>query len=154
MELESNLKVKFCWAARTIIITTIVCLSIISGLCLVLTHDDLVSRVISLIIALSLFSLISFTPISLCLNRDEIVLRKMIGRLKIQIKEVESIELMLAKNLKGANRIIGSSGYFGYWGYFRSNCLGKFTLFATEKNNLILIKTVNGKKYVFNLFVF
>lgn len=45
-------------------------------------------------------------------------------------------------------RVCGSGSFFGWWGWFRNQELGKFMVYASELKNLFYIELKNGKKYV------
>ena len=72
------------------------------------------------------------------------------GRLRIE-RPLRAIELPLASiraagalpdgALRGAARLAGSGGLFGYYGRFWSRRLGAFRLYATRRTGLVLVET-------------
>ena len=45
-------------------------------------------------------------------------------------------------------RIFGSGAFFGWWGWFHNQELGRFMVYATNLDHVFLIETGKGKKYV------
>ena len=43
---------------------------------------------------------------------------------------------------------LGSSGFMGYWGHYRNQELGKFSVYGTSLDQLILVILKSGKQYV------
>jgi len=68
---------------------------------------------------------------------------------KIILKEdITSAERIYKQDLKWTFRIFGSGGLFGIYGNFFNKKIGKMNWFVTREDQLILIKTSNGRKYV------
>ena len=88
-------------------------------------------------------------PLRLTFEDDKITLHRLIGPNYIPSKDI--IELMAIPNSEIAYsiRLFGSGGLFGYLGKFRNKKLGNYTMYATNLNELILIRT-NRKTYVFS----
>lgn len=45
-------------------------------------------------------------------------------------------------------RLCGSGAFFGWWGWYAAKGTGKFMLYASNLDDLLLLKLANGKKYV------
>lgn len=88
-------------------------------------------------------------PLRLTFEDDKITLHRLVGPNYIPSKDI--IELMAIPNSEIAYsiRLFGSGGLFGYLGKFRNKKLGNYTMYATNLNELILIRT-NRKTYVFS----
>lgn len=45
-------------------------------------------------------------------------------------------------------RTFGSGGFFGWWGWFRNQELGKFMVYASDLDHVFLVEIKSGKNYV------
>ena len=72
---------------------------------------------------------LGYMPIRLTIGNDKIILHRLFGAINIPIKD--------------------SGGLFGYLGKFKNKKLGNYTMYATDINELILIRT-DRKTYVFS----
>jgi hypothetical protein len=62
---------------------------------------------------------------------------------------VHSVTVVSNREISNSIRTFGSGGLFGYLGQFRNNLIGNYTMYATEKQNLIYVNTTKGK-YIFS----
>ena len=79
---------------------------------------------------------------------DEIIVRRLLGNVKIKRSEISTVEIIEKDQMGWLIRTFGVGGLFGYWGRFSSSKLGSMTWYATKKNKIILIKTINNKRFV------
>ena len=82
-------------------------------------------------------------PIRLTIGNDKIILHRLFGAINIPIKDIIEIKAIPNSETAFSIRIFGSGGLFGYLGKFKN------TMYATNLNELVLIRT-NSKKYVFS----
>jgi len=82
------------------------------------------------------------------LTPDEIIICRLFGNVKIKRSEITSVEIIEKEQMGWIIRTFGVGGLFGYWGKFSSSKLGSMTWYATKKNRIILIKTINNKRFV------
>lgn len=101
--------------------------------------------IITAIIATSIL----LSPRGYKVSDTEIILTRLYKPIHIPIKEILFIDTVDDKDLKGAIRLLGSSGFYGYWGKFRNTKYGIFYMHARKKRNLLYIKCNNGSKYIF-----
>lgn len=104
---------------------------------------------LTLIVSIAILVLFSFMPIRLQADEKEIRLCRMLSSLKIPIDEVVEIIPITTFYIDGSIKTFGSDGVFGYIGNFKNRRLGKYTMYATELKNLILVRTTD-KTYVFS----
>lgn len=90
-----------------------------------------------------------YTPIRLKANDEKITVRKLFGSQEIPLSAVRGVSRISKSDLNGSIQTFASGGLFGYLGRFKNNRLGRYNMYATELNNLILIRTSN-KNYVFS----
>ncbi len=82
-------------------------------------------------------------------NQDYIKVKKVVGSKKF-LKEKVTLTPITRDDLKGAIRVFGSGGYGGYTGWFRTKNLGKFFMLILNKDELVMIETDRGRKFVIN----
>ena len=82
------------------------------------------------------------------LSQDEVIIQRLFGNVKIKRSEITSVEIIDKEQIGWLIRTFGVGGLFGYWGKFSSSKLGSTTWYATRKNRIILIKTINNKRIV------
>jgi hypothetical protein len=101
-------------------------------------------------VAMLLFYIITygFSTKSYQITPDEIIIRRLLGNVKIKRSEILSVEIIEKEQMGWLIRTFGVGGLFGYWGKFSSSKLGSMTWYATKKNRIILIKTINNKRIV------
>jgi len=92
---------------------------------------------------------VGYMPIRLKANDEKITVRRLFGPLEVPVNEVIEARRISKSDIDNSIRTFGSGGLFGYLGRFKNDRLGNYTMYATELNNLILIRTSN-KKYVFS----
>ena len=88
-------------------------------------------------------------PIRLTIENDKIILYRLFGAINIPIKDIIEIKAIPKSETAFSIRIFGSGGLFGYLGRFKNPKLGSYTMYATNMNKLIFIRT-SRKKYVFS----
>jgi hypothetical protein len=88
-----------------------------------------------------------YAPIRLKANGDKITIRLLLVLREVPLSEVIEVRQISKFDVSGSIRTFGSGGLFGYLGRFKNNKLGSYTMYATEWNNLVLVRT-NNKKYV------
>lgn len=100
-----------------------------------------------LLLVLPLIYAITLAPIHIGVAENCIYVKKIIGKVSVPINEVVAIEKIDKSFLSGSIRH-GSGGFFGYFGKFKNNKIGKYNMQITETKNLIIVKTEK------NIFVF
>lgn len=92
---------------------------------------------------------VGYMPIRLKANDVKITVRRLFGSLEISLNEMIEIKRISKSEIDGSIQTFGSGGLFGYLGRFKNDRLGNYSMYATELNNLILVRTSN-KNYVFS----
>ncbi|MBM6866031.1 hypothetical protein H6A66_12755 [Bacteroides caecigallinarum] len=92
---------------------------------------------------------LGYMPIRLTIGNDKIILHRLFGAINIPIKDIIAIKAIPNSETAFSIRIFGSGGLFGYLGKFKNKKLGNYTMYATNVNELILIRT-DRKTYVFS----
>ncbi len=87
-----------------------------------------------------------FRPIRYVLTEDHIIVQRLIKNLIIKRRDIKTIKEVSEKDMQLTIRTFGVGGLFGYFGKFSNAAIGKMTMYATRRNNAILIETTNNKK--------
>jgi hypothetical protein len=137
---------------KSVYIITLFCICLTLGLPILflLTFSDFLFFFITLFITVIPLAIsASFAPRYYLIKDDGIIIKKVIGKIIIHKKEVESITMIKSEMLNGVIRTFASGGFFGYYGLFYSNSMKKITMYAGSiSKNLVLIKLKTGKSYI------
>ncbi len=87
---------------------------------------------------------ICFAPIRLSSNDEKITVRMLFSSRVIPLSEVTRVNRISKRDISSSIQTFGSGGLFGYLGRFKNDKLGRFNMYATDLNNLILIRTINN----------
>lgn len=102
---------------------------------------------ISLFFLILLFSWL-FAPIHYLIESNTLIIHRKIGNVSIDLKSVLKIKLLTSNEIKGTIRTFGVGGLFGYYGKFYVPKIGSCTVYASQRNNMILIELDNQKKLI------
>jgi len=138
--------IAFRWSRYVKIITLIVGLVILGSVVLIFykINHPLSQLFLGLIMFASVSYFVLKTPRSLVLDTNAVIIRHLYGSSIFEISDILSAKPLERKIVNKSSRLIGSSGFFGYQGLFRSSEIGKYKIYATELNNLVQLSTVNG----------
>lgn len=151
----------FKWDIKTVLITIVSSILIISSIVFVfylLFSEKRLTLIFQfflyLILAVS-FSAIIYglvnMPICIKTKAEQIEIHQLLRVVIIQKKDIDTI-IILDSGLKGETiRLFGSGGFFGHFGIFQNNHIGKFNMYATRMTDLSLIKLVNGRNIIVSL---
>ncbi len=90
----------------------------------------------------------AFRPISYILTHEQLIIHRPIADVKIDRKQVKSVELLDEGKLRWSVRVFGVGGLFGYYGKFAKRKLGSMTWYATRRNKAVLVLTMDNKKII------
>ncbi|MBR2351698.1 MAG: hypothetical protein IKA70_02020 [Alistipes sp.] len=149
--------VPFVWG-RGVWVTTFATFALWLGLSLFMlyiacTQEDIVRPVISLVLfnAIMLPMILvseGMAPQRLEIGESKIVILRRYRSIAIRRDEVRSVERLPDNALRGALRVGGNGGLFGYYGSYYTRKLGSFELYATRLDNLFLVHLWSGKRIV------
>lgn len=103
---------------------------------------SLISAVLVLLCALALF----YMPLSVSVDDEYLCVNRSLRVKRIPLSEISSITLM--QPTMAERRILGSGGWFGYWGRFRESSIGKYFAYYGKASDCFLVKLKNGCQYV------
>lgn len=90
-----------------------------------------------------------YMPIRLTVENGRITLSRLFGAIVLSLDDIIECKAIPESDIEGSVRVFGSGGFFGFLGKFRNKRLGFYTMYATNLNELILIRTAR-KTYVFS----
>ena len=76
----------------------------------------------------------------------ELIILRPAGSKKIPVSDIAEVRVVRREEMRGAIRIFGVGGFFGYYGKYYSWTLGSLTLYTTQRKNRVLIILKTGKK--------
>lgn len=142
------------WSFGVTVITTIIIIILVASTYFIWT-DDFPSSMLWLkytlivVFIATIIGGLGYMPIRLTIENDKIILHRMFGAINIPIKDIIEIKAIENSETAFSIRTFGSGGLFGYLGKFKNKKLGYYTMYATDINELILIRT-DRKTYVFS----
>lgn len=92
---------------------------------------------------------LGYMPIRLKANNEKITVSRLFGSLTIPVDEILEAGILQKTDINDSIRLFGSGGLFGFLGLFKNTRLGKYTMYATDLDHLLFIRTRN-RKYVFS----
>lgn len=107
------------------------------------------SAIICLILYLVISGLIEM-PLNIELSDNSVKINQLFRSTSIEYNDIKEIRLVLDDDLIEEVRENGSTGFFGDLGKYRSEKLGNYEKFTTNKEDQILIETINNDKYMFS----
>ena len=87
-----------------------------------------------------------YSPLSVSADEESVTVKSPLLRHRLPVSEIQSIDLY--QPTMGARRLLGSGGFFGYWGFFSEKDLGKYIAYYGKASDCFLITMNNGRKYV------
>ena len=137
---------------KLIYIITLFCIGLIIGLPVLFffTFNDTIFSLITLAIgAIPLAIAALFAPRYYLVEKDEIIIKKIVGKIIICKDDIENVTIIDSEMVKGLFRKFASGGFLGYYGLFYSNVLKNINMYAgSSSKNLVLITLKSKKSYL------
>lgn len=89
-----------------------------------------------------------YSPVSIELMEDGLAIRKRISRKVIPLSTIESVVPFEPAPFIINQRVVGSSGFAGYWGWFTDEKIGNYFAYYGRNTDCFLVRLKNGRKYV------
>lgn len=134
-------------SSYSLLISSISCV-ILCTLCFIkLQQGDLVLAAIPGIILLLLLLLTLFyMPLSISADNSGVHINRPLHRSTIPFDLICSVSL--CPPTMAEQRIFGSGGWFGYWGWFKERDLGRYFAYYGRSSDCFLVSLKNGRKYM------
>jgi hypothetical protein len=94
------------------------------------------------------FIAFAFRPIYYNLTADKLTIHRLFTDVKIDRNQIKSVELLDKEKISWSIRTFGVGGLFGYYGKFANTNLGSMTWYATRKDRMVLVRTINNRKII------
>ncbi|MDR3286056.1 MAG: PH domain-containing protein [Prevotellaceae bacterium] len=91
-----------------------------------------------------------YMPTKISVDDKNLIVNQIKGKIEIPINEILEIRAIKTGDLSNNIRTFGSGGLFGYLGKFENPQFGNYQMYVVNKKNLFVLKTQNGKIYVFS----
>ncbi len=87
-----------------------------------------------------------YAPVSLTADSDSIRLRLPLHVKKMAYSDIESVKP--CPPTMAEKRLLGSGGFFGYWGWFSEGDTGRYFAYYGKSSDCFLVTFKNGRKYM------
>ena len=150
--MEQYFKVRWSWWVR---ITTVVVTVALLGLLnyslnkFMIDNDDYEALLISVTIFILYGVFMINAPISVRLTTQYFELKKVVGSIRIEYAAISYIG-RYTPTLSDM-KMFSSGGLWGFVGVFRNSDIGSYNAFIGDMRQSFLIKTVEGRVYVFSV---
>ena len=94
------------------------------------------------------FIAFAFRPIDYNLTLDKLIIHRLFMDVKIERNSIKSMELIDKEKISWSIRTFGVGGLFGYYGKFANTKLGSMTWYATRKDRMVLVRTIDNRKII------
>ena len=84
-------------------------------------------------------------PLQLELSTEYLIVKRKIGDKKFLLANILSAATITKKELGMGIRLLGSGGFFGYFGLFKYKNIGNVNVYCTQREPVILIELTKGK---------
>jgi hypothetical protein len=133
----------------TIGVTVLLIFIIVIGSGVLTGKTDLIETITVFVLMLLVFiPVLLYRPKGYEIDPEAIIIKRDVKDLRIEKKDIEFIRPLEREEMRGTIRTFAVGGIFGYFGKYLNSQLGGFIMYATNMNNLILIATKTGKKFV------
>ena len=130
-------------------IITVITLAVIITIFVVLyyrTASDFYCWTLLGVICVLCVSALVYSPQSVQLSNEAIIVNTPIRHKAIRLYEVSSVGL--CSPTMSEKRIFGSGGFCGYWGYFYEPSIGRYFAYYGKASDCFLVTLKSGKKYL------
>jgi len=125
------------WDSTTKAITAVTC--VLLAFVAWMVHVVFVAPLFPLLIFLTY----AYSPRGYQLTADAIVIKRLIGYIRVPLADVREIRAGTAADFTGVIRLWGNGGLFGYVGLFRTAKLGKSSWYVTNRSKTVIVVTSN-----------
>lgn len=149
MGLENNVtyNVRFRWSRSLTLMTVGIWILVLAAITITIIVDHSAGVWISCLMPLLLLVPAFMSPARLIIDDKGITIKKIYGKVFIPIGAIVEVRTISKEERSKSIRIFGSGGLYGYFGDFWNEKIGDYKLYATEKRDMIYVKTI-GEAYV------
>ncbi len=140
------------WSTQTKLLTVFVLLLVIAVFGYQIVKGAMTGTLWGMAIILFVVATLGYfamlSPISLRLTEEKLIINKLIGSVQIPYTDIKGVDLYHFSDYD--IRVLGSGGYCGFTGKFRSKSLGTYTAYVGNTKEAVYIQTKAGKYIVFS----
>lgn len=92
------------------------------------------------------FMALCYSPLSLSVDDRAISVHRLFKTKHISLSDIADVKL--CPPTMAAHRIVGSGGWFGYYGWFSERDLGKYFAYYGKASDCFLVTLRDGRKYM------
>ena len=96
------------------------------------------------LVALTAYVTRAMAPKGYALNDVELLIDRDMKPIRIPLSSILGVSAAEDGLLRRSLRLMGTSGYYGYYGLFWNRKLGKYRAYVTRTKNLLALKTEKG----------
>lgn len=85
----------------------------------------------------------AFSPRGYTIADEWILIDRLIGNVRVPLRGLREARRSTADDFRGAIRLFGDGGLFGYYGLFRTARLGKSHWYMTNRSNAVVVRTTD-----------
>ncbi len=133
----------YCW------VVSVLCLVVLLGMFFWQHSEPNVGWPVWVLLGVVIFMCLTallYAPVSISLDGDKLTLHTFMLRKSIPVAQIASVTLCPPTMAEG--RVIGSGGFFGYYGIFREKSIGRYRAFYGKASDCFLITLKSGYKYM------
>ena len=149
-EMEINKKVSWSKFVKTItvLVTLLLLVAAVSVVWGLQQSTDSVGFAVLILIVAVPFCFILQTPVRIQIVGQQLILKKIIGKVTINISDIREIGIFVPDRIE--LRLFGSGGLYGYIGIFRNSEIGNYRSYVGNYSQSFYVVLNNNRKYVFS----
>lgn len=131
-----------------LILTLLTALLLVALLIYTIGHSNSLGSVLTLSVLLLLvvFAALFYSPVSISVDDDFLRVHRPLKVKRIPLTDIESVQM--CPPTMAEQRLCGSGGFFGYWGWFREPVIGKYFAYYGKASDCFLVKLKDGSQYL------
>lgn len=149
--MSENMMFYFHWDSKVWAITIAVLLfSLLLFLPVFLKRLHIIVRIVCPLSIFCFLPALLNMPLHMNLSENAFSARMLSFSIDIPYQQIDKTYAISRDDISGSIRTNASGGLFGYSGNFKNEKLGHYSMYATDLSQLFLIRTKEGKYYIFS----
>ena len=134
------------WSGVSLVVTIVVSCILCGGL---IACSDNKAKFLALaaVTVAAFIAMWLYSPIAVRVTDSELIVEKRIGRKRLALCDIELVEPFVPEPWIN-QRLFGSGGFCGYWGWFRDPEIGTYFGYYGKPSDCFRVKMKNGRTYV------
>ena len=87
-----------------------------------------------------------FTPMAISVEDGCLNINMLLRTKSIPLRDIQSVAL--CPPTMSEKRLLGSGGFFGYWGWFREPSIGRYFAYYGKASDCFLVRLKDGRLYM------